>query len=309
MIMQPIIRTALLLLTIVLAAVATAQEISREMIWNENRQTAVQVKVSGRDADGTPVSVRTGSGVIVDPAGTIVTALHVVGRDEDWYQIPGSDGGRDRKIEVIGLDSNGITRPLGEASVSPVPSVDIAALYITATGLPAAKLADERPGELAPVVVILWKPDSNQPQPIRGDLVPTDRGKYGDLLTVEMSVVPGHSGSAVFDRAGKLVGIITNQLGDTQALLVPVDRFPPIRRDGDGSSFRVQSLPRVDELYSDSVIGLRFGDTPEDAETALNFKEPLSWDSLPIAWEFPPNTMVKFSNSRREERCASCIPC
>ena len=128
--MQPAVCALLLLLAFVPFR-AAAQGIDRGAIWNANKQTVVKLKVTGRSVDGSGAPVRTGSGVIVRARGTIVTALHVVGRDEEWYE-PAPGARRDRKVEVIGLDNNGIERPLGEASVTPVPSQDIAILYITA---------------------------------------------------------------------------------------------------------------------------------------------------------------------------------
>jgi S1-C subfamily serine protease len=214
-------RRAALLLAVMLPATA-AQANDRTKIWNANKQTVVKLKVSGRDAGGSSVPVRTGSGVLVRSNGTIVTALHVVGRDEEWFE---EGGRRARKVEVIGLDEHGIEDPLGLASVTPVPTLDTAILHITATGLSAATIADERPDELASVVAILWDPDSSQPQPVAADLVPTDRGRYGDVLTVQMAVMPGHSGSGLFDTAGNLIGVITNQLSTTGALAIPSDRF------------------------------------------------------------------------------------
>jgi hypothetical protein len=212
-----------LLLVLVLPVAAAAQSIDRAKIWNENNQAVVKLMVSGRDAGGSPVPVRTGSGIIVDADGVIVTALDLVGRDDDWFE---EGGRRDRRVEVIWLDEYRIERPLGVASVTPVPPLDIAALQITAWGLPAADIAEARPDELGEVVAILWDPDLNLPRPMSGSLVPTDISRYGDLLMIRMMVVPGHSGSGVFGADGKLVGIITNALGTTQALAVPAYRFP-----------------------------------------------------------------------------------
>ena len=189
---------------------AVAQYIDREAVWDKNWRTVVQLRVSGNDANCNPVRVRTGSGVIVRSNGTIITALDVVGRDEEWNELPG--GVVERKVEVVGLDSNRIKRALGEASVRAIPSVDIAILNITAEGLSEADATEMRARDLATIVGILWGPDENAPQPVSGDLLPTDRGRYGDMLTVQMAVSPGHSGSGVFGADRKLVGIITNEV-------------------------------------------------------------------------------------------------
>jgi tetratricopeptide (TPR) repeat protein/TolB-like protein len=214
-----LISLALLLLW---PAYAAAQSIDTQAVWVANKPTAVQVKVWGKDASG-GVSVRTGSGVIVGSNGEIVTALHVVGKDSDWLDVP--ERGLDRRIEVIALGANGIEHSLGLASASPVPGQDIAVLHTAGSGLPEAAISEARAGDLAPVVVILWDPDSKQPKPVEGYLVPTEKGKHGSMLTVRMKVMPGHSGSGIFGADKKLIGIITNQLGDSEALAVPVQAF------------------------------------------------------------------------------------
>jgi S1-C subfamily serine protease len=200
-----------------------AQPIDRNIVWSLNKQSVVKVLVSGRNASGTPVPQRVGSGVIVRSNGVVVTALHVVGKDEEWFETPG--GQRDRKIEVVSLNANGIQQSLGPASMRPISGVDIAVLALTASGLHEVDLAGSRPDELSSVVGILWDPELNQPEPVSGDLVPTDRGRFGDLLTVRMAVVEGNSGSGLFGNNNKLVAIVTNQLGSNRALAVPVDQF------------------------------------------------------------------------------------
>jgi S1-C subfamily serine protease len=291
-----ILRTIVVLLTTLVATAATAQDLDPKRIWNANQRTVVKIKVSGTDASGQPSDVRTGSGVIVASNGTIVTALHVVGKDEEWFEPPG--GGRQRKVEIIGLNEHGIAESLGEASVTPVPALDVAILYITATALPAATVAKQRPDDLAPIVAILWDPDSNQPQPHEAKLVPTDRGRYGDLLTAELAVIPGNSGAAVFDATGDLVGIITNQ-GTRQALIVPVDRFsaslptssaaphpsvPP--NDDIARAFPAAPSSIIDDEYRRGLLGFNFGSGSEDVDAIYK------WNTLPIAAELGHN--VKF---------------
>jgi hypothetical protein len=213
----------ILLLLVFCGGRAVAEPVDRNIVWSLNKQSVVKILVSGRDAGGSPVAQRVGSGVIVRSNGVVATALHVVGRDDDWFEMPG--GRRDRKVEVLSLNANGIPQSLGTASVRAVPGVDIAILTLTATSLHEVELTDARPEELSSVVGILWDPDLNQPEPVSGDLVPTDRGRFGDLFTVRMAVVEGNSGSGLFAGNSKLVAVVTNQLGPSRALAVPVDQF------------------------------------------------------------------------------------
>jgi S1-C subfamily serine protease len=219
------------LIALAMIATATAQSIDRGSVWAANKQAVVKISVTGRNAAGASVPMRKGSGVIVRSNGVIVTALHVIGDDAEWMETP---NGRERRIEITGLDGNGIERNLGTASARAVPSYDLAILMIAASNLPAAPVADAPPADLASVVAIIWDPDSHQPEPVSADLVPTDRSRFRDNLTLRLAVIEGHSGSGVFNAENKLVGIITNQLDANRALAAPAFAFsqllpPPLR--------------------------------------------------------------------------------
>jgi hypothetical protein len=195
----------------------------RDAIWNANKQGAVRIKVSGRDASGKPTPARTGTGIIVRSSGVIATAAQVVGQDAEWEETP---SGPNRVIEVFGLDVNDIERPMGKASSRLLSGLDIAILNITANDLFEPAMAGASPAKLDSVVAILWDPESSRPAPVRGDLIPTDGGKDGEKLTILLPVTEGHSGSGVFDCDNRLVGIITNRRGGTRVLATPVQAGP-----------------------------------------------------------------------------------
>jgi hypothetical protein len=90
-----------LLITLTFGLPAFPEGIDRNSVWGANKQPVVKIRVTGRNAVGVPVQMRDGSDVVVRPNGLIVTALHVVGEDADWFDAP---GGRDRHVEVIDLD-------------------------------------------------------------------------------------------------------------------------------------------------------------------------------------------------------------
>jgi hypothetical protein len=211
-----------------------SQPVDRESVWRANKQAIVSIKVTGKSADGEVAPPRTGSGVIIGPSGTILTALHVVGQESEWFKTP--TGQYERQIEVIGLDQNGIQRLLGHASSTPVPSHDIAILHITAENLPSVKINAARTDPVASSVAIIWNPQEAQPEPVSADLVPTDQGQYGDVLTLRLAVIEGHSGSGVFAADSRLVGIITKKLDANRALAEPtyglvafLPEEPPVR--------------------------------------------------------------------------------
>ncbi|WP_316224615.1 MULTISPECIES: serine protease [unclassified Bradyrhizobium] len=271
-----------LLFVLFCCAPIEAEPVDRNVVWSLNKQSVVKVLVTGRDATGSPIAQRVGSGVIVRSNGVVVTALHVVGKDEDWFELPG--GRRDRKVEVLSLNSNGIPQSLGIASVRAAPGIDIAILTLTASGLHEAELTDARPEELSSVVGILWDPDLNQPEPVSGDLVPTDRGRFGDLFTVRMAVVEGNSGSGLFAPNAKLAAIVTNQLGSSRALAVPTDQFqsflpppPPANctmfTSGLEKKVDLHSSPTVEHeiYYFDAQKGCRITKVEHSVSAQRNF--------------------------------------
>lgn len=236
--MKPAWLYLLAMLIVVAPFSAHSQSIDRRGIWASNKQAVVKIIVTGQDAAGNPVSPRRGTGVIVRSNGTIVTALHVVGRDDEWKQTP---AGLQRRIEVFSLDDKDVERPLGIASAKPVPSIDVALLSLTASNLSAATVSDAVVDDLAPIVAIIWDPATAVPRPVSGDLEPTDKGKYGDNLTVVIAVLPGHSGSGVFDTKGHLVGVVTNKLDEFRALAIPVHQF-------------TYALPKIDSRPSEEAV-------------------------------------------------------
>lgn len=277
-------KTAHLLCAFVFLALdsSRAEPIDRNVVWSLNKQSAVKILVSGRDASGGTISQRIGTGVLVRSNGVAVTALHVVGKDEDWFVTP--TGKRDRKVEVLSLNSNGVSQSLGTASVRPVPGIDIAVLTFTATGLHEVDISETRPEELSSVVGILWDPDASQPEPVSGDLVPTDRGRFGDLLTVRMPVVEGNSGSGLFGANNKLVAIVTNQLGPSRALAVPADQFRaylppeptadcPVYTSGVEKKVDLHTTPTVEHnvFFFDAQKGCRITKVDHSVSAQRNF--------------------------------------
>lgn len=192
-------------------------------MWSDYRTALVRIEVSGRDSSGTPVTVRQGTGVIVSPNGTIVTALHVVGSASDWYRNP--DSSLDRGLALYRLDDNNIEQKIGGAAVHEVPEYDIAILTTNAINLKNVTIASVRVPDFSTVAILPWDPVTRIAKPVTGDLTITNREIYGDRLTIMMHAIGGHSGAPVFNASLQLVGIITNRIDTDRALAVPADLF------------------------------------------------------------------------------------
>lgn len=168
----------------------------------------------------------TGTGVVIDEAGDILTNLHVI-RSTDRWMITFADGSK------------------SEAMVQSVqPQDDLA--VIRATKVPdelkpatLASTADLNPGD---TVVAVGFPFGIGPSVSAGvvaglkrefddpDRKPEDGGKMTNLIQFDAAVNPGNSGGPLVNRDGEVVGIVTalyNPTGDHvfagMAFAVPIE--------------------------------------------------------------------------------------
>ena len=181
--------------------------------------TVVQIFVTGyaapdeenRVATGEPQLERSsGSGVIVDPEGFIVTNAHVVEnatRVEVELPFDATGGAPGRSI----LKRRG--RIAGARVVAIDQETDIAVVKVDARGLPALPFGDSdalRPGEL---VLAFGSPlglDSSVTMgvvsAVARQLTPEDPMIY---IQTDAPINPGNSGGALVDTEGRLVGVNT----------------------------------------------------------------------------------------------------
>jgi serine protease Do len=180
--------------------------------------SVVQIFVTGYgepDEDnhvaGDPVLERSsGSGVIVDPDGYIVTNAHVVERAtrlEVELALAASGGSQGASV----IRRRG--RTVGAQVVSIDNETDIAVLKIEARGLPVLPFGDSealRPGQ---IVLAFGSPLGLESSVTMGvvsavarQLTPEDPMIY---IQTDASINPGNSGGALVDTEGRLVGIST----------------------------------------------------------------------------------------------------
>lgn len=142
-----------------------------------------------------------GSGVIVDPAGYIVTNNHVV-EGVDTAEIRLSDGRRG-SASVIGAD----------------PLTDIAVLKTEMSDLTAADWGDSNELQVGDIVWALGSPFGLEKSTTFGILSAKERrGITGsrviqEFLQTDAAVNPGNSGGPLVNSEGKIVGINTAIIG------------------------------------------------------------------------------------------------
>jgi S1-C subfamily serine protease len=144
-----------------------------------------------------------GSGIIVHPAGLILTNAHVV-RGEP-VRIRLADG-REFPAQVVSRD----------------PAADLAVLLIGAADLPALELAPATPPPGSPVLA-LGHPWGVEAAASFGVVTGSSADETGrEWVLVNLRLRPGNSGGPLVDAAGRVVGINTIMTGAETGAAVSV---------------------------------------------------------------------------------------
>lgn len=196
-------------------------ELSRSLqdLASKVSPSVVQIFVTGyappdqedRVATGEPQLERTsGSGVILDPDGYIITNAHVVEnatRIEVELPFDASGGSRGRSI----LRRHG--RIVGAQIVAIDDETDLAVVKVEARGLPALPFGDSDALRSGQVVLAFGSPLGLESSVSLGvvsavarQLTPEDPMIY---IQTDATINPGNSGGALVDTDGRLVGINT----------------------------------------------------------------------------------------------------
>ncbi len=146
-----------------------------------------------------------GSGFIVSTDGYILTNNHVVGEAD--------------KIEVV-VTINGSTKRYDAKVIGADPQTDVALIKISASGLPAATLADSSKLRVGDIVLALGAPMELSRSVTQGIVSALGRSGMGiigrrdmqgyeDFIQTDASINPGNSGGPLVDAMGRVIGINT----------------------------------------------------------------------------------------------------
>ena len=156
-----------------------------------------------------------GSGVIIDPSGTIVTNDHVI-RGASAVHVVLADG-RQIDAEVVGADAQN----------------DLAVLRVQSkTPLPAAKLGTSSDLMIGETVVAIGAPFGLAKTVTSGVLSAMGRSfkandqLYIDFLQTDAAINPGNSGGPLLNLDGEVIGINTAIFSGAQGIgfAIPVDK-------------------------------------------------------------------------------------
>ncbi len=151
------------------------------------------------------VGVGSGSGVIYDAGGDIVTNAHVVAGAQKLTVTLSS--GKTYTARLVGTDT----------------ADDLAVIHINASGLPAARFASAASYQVAETVLAIGNPLDLQQSVTSGLISALNRtvqesnGAYlPNAIQTSAPINPGNSGGALVDLTGAVVGIPTLEATDPQ---------------------------------------------------------------------------------------------
>lgn len=140
------------------------------------------------------------SGIVWSADGLILTAHHVVRRDDEIRV--GLADGRELPATLVGRD----------------PSTDLALLRVEATGLTAAAWREEGSLGVGELVLALGRPGQNVQaslgviSALGGAWRSMGGGKVSHYIRPDLVMYPGFSGGPLIDGAGKIIGLATSAL-------------------------------------------------------------------------------------------------
>lgn len=143
-----------------------------------------------------------GSGVVIDPAGVIVTNLHVI-RGADKAVVRLASGEIYESVDIVGTDSQ----------------KDLALLKIAGTALAAAEIGNSDEAPIGQTVYAIGAPKGLELTMSEGIVSGRRESPAGyKLIQTSAALSSGSSGGGLFDDMGRLIAITTSKLDDGENL-------------------------------------------------------------------------------------------
>ncbi len=162
----------------------------------------------------------TGSGVIFDANGLILTNHHVVDGNPQKLTVTLKDG-RTLDATIYGIDT----------------MTDLAIVKVNATGLPTAPIGDSSSIQVGQQAIAIGSPLGTFTDSVTegiisavGRSIPVETGVLNNLIQTDTAINPGNSGGPLLDPSGKVIGINTAVSSQAQGIgfAIPIDIARPL---------------------------------------------------------------------------------
>ncbi len=168
----------------------------------------------------TAMGTATGSGVIFDANGFILTNHHVVAGNPSKLTVNLKDG-RSFDATVYGVDT----------------LTDLAIVKVNQTGLPTAPIGDSSTIEVGQQAIAIGSPLGTFTDSVTsgiisavGRSIPVETGELTNLIQTDTAINPGNSGGPLLDPSGKVIGINTAVASQSQGIgfAIPINIARPL---------------------------------------------------------------------------------
>jgi S1-C subfamily serine protease len=232
---------------------AAPQNASDPNALTQDEATIIRV---AREIRPTVVSVSqragSGSGIIVNRDGVVLTNAHVVGQS--------------RTVEVGLADGRTLTGQVAGVD----PTIDVAVVRVPAQNLPAAPLGDSDRLQVGQAAIAIGNPLGLERTVTSGVVSAVNRNPRGisldGLIQTDAAISPGNSGGPLVDSRGRVIGINTAVLSGAGAsglgFAVPINLANDVVR-------QILETGRITRAY----LGVSFADV--DQELARQFGLPV----------------------------------
>jgi S1-C subfamily serine protease len=169
----------------------------------------------------TGTGTATGSGVIFDANGLILTNHHVVAGDPQSLTVHLKDG-RSLDARIYGIDT----------------LTDLAIVKVNETGLPTAPIGDSGSIQVGQQAIAIGSPLGTFTDSVTSGIVsalgrsiPVEDGStLSNLIQTDTAINPGNSGGPLLDPSGKVIGVNTAAASQAQGIgfAIPIDIAKPM---------------------------------------------------------------------------------